>query len=264
MTQTTQATPDKWARFLDDHAPGLTWLAATILEWGELPPFARRAWAVTVSTTRAGEVSALAAIHEETGLCVAAALPDAPPPFLGEADRITRLLGAPEAIDSVFKSVPMLAVRRLPGFTREVSLFDAEPAPPRHPMLRRARRDEWEMLEKLRRESEVDPDLATLPELAGPTQRGMVWVLEGEAGVVGFFRIEGISRRRVQFADACVHPQFRGRGHGSALARSAAHVARHEYARGAVIASYLTEAGERTVTRAGFVRAGTLEDVRLA
>ena len=264
MTQTTQATPDKSARFLDDHAPGLTWLAATILEWAELPPFARRSWAVTVSTTHAGDVSALAAIHEETGLCVAAALPDASPPFLGEPERVTRLLGAPEATAAIFASVPMLAVRRLPGFEREVLLFDGEVAPPRHPMLRRARADEWETLERYRRESDVDPDLATLPELAGPTQRGLVWVLEGEHGVVGFFRIEGVSRRRVQFADLCVLPRFRGRGHGTALLRSAAHVARHEFARGAVTASWLGDAAGRAAKRAGYTRGGTLEDIRLA
>ena len=65
-------------------------------------------------------------------------------------------------------------------------------------MLRKARRDEWETLERFRRESEVDPDPATLPELAGPSQRGLVWVLEGQDGVVGIFRIEGVSRRRVK------------------------------------------------------------------
>ena len=264
VTQSTQATPDRSARFLDDYAPGLTWLAATILEWAELPPFARRVWSVTVSTTRAGEVSALAAIHAESGLCVATALPDAPPPFLGEAQQIRRLLAAPEAIQAIFDGVPMLAVRRLPGFKREVLLFDGEPAPPRHALLRRARADEWQALELFRQESDVDPDPATLPELAGPTQRGLVWVLEGKDGVLGFFRIEGVSRRRVQFADACVHPRHRGHGYGTALLRSAAHVARTEYARGAVLASWLNEAGRRTAARAGFAHSGTLEDVLLA
>jgi ribosomal protein S18 acetylase RimI-like enzyme len=259
---TPQASPDRWAKFIDEHAPGLTWLAATILEWAELPPFARRAWGVTVSTTRAGDVSALAAVHEETGLLVVASVPGAPPPFLGNPDRVKRILGTPEAIETIFQGEPMLAVRRLPGFTREVILFDGEA--PRHPLLRRARDEEWETLERFRAESDVDPDPATLRELAGPVQRGLVWVLEGDTGIVGMFRVEGVSRRRAQLADLCVHPSLRGRGHGAALLRAAAHATRAEYARGAVLAASVSDAGVRAAERAGWTRLGPLDDVRLA
>jgi GNAT superfamily N-acetyltransferase len=158
----------------------------------------------------------------------------------------------------------MLAVRRLPGFRREVLVFDGDSAPARNPMLRRARADEWQNLERFRAESDVDPDPASLAELAGPAQQGLVWVLEGQDGVAGMFRIDGVSRRRVQLADAFVHPSFRGRGLGTSLMKSAAHVARNEYARGAVETAVLTPAADRTAKRAGFVQAGPMEDIRLA
>jgi hypothetical protein len=257
------ASPDRWARFLDEHAPGLTWLAATLLEWAELPPFARKAWRVTASQTRAGDVSGLAALHDETGLLAVAATPDAPPPFLGEPERVTRLLGDSTTLDMVFEGVPMLAVRRLPGFTREVYVFDGDPMP-RDPLLRRAKPDEWEMLERFRREAGADAHPVTPEELAGPTQRGLVWVLEGQHGVAGMFRVEGVSRRRVQIADVCVHALGLARGGGEALLRSAAHVARTEYARGAVVAAGAGETANRAAPGASFTKVGVLDDVRLA
>ena len=256
-------TPERWARFLDQHAPGLTWLAGTLLEWGELPPLARRAWSVTASTTRTGEVNALAAFHEESGQLAVAAAPDSQPPFYGEPERVRRLIGSPEAVETVFVGNPMLIVRRLPGFRRQVFTFDGDGAL-RHPALRRARPDEWQALETFRAESEVEPDPQALEDLAGPAQRGMVYVLEGEGGVAGMFRVEGVSRQRVQFADAFVHPRFRGRGLGAALLRSAAHVARAEYARGAVLTFADAEAGVKTAARAGYTAVGAMEDVRLS
>lgn len=259
----TAASPDRWARFLDEHAPGLTWLGGTLLEWGELPPFARKAWRVSASQTRTGEVNAIAAFHEESGLLAVASGPDAQPPFFDSPDRVQRILGPPSAVETVFAASPMLIVRRLPGFTRQVFVFDGEGAIG-HPMLRRARADEWEALERFRQESDVDPDPQSFVDLAGPAQRGLVYVLEGENGVAGMFRIEGVSRHRVQLADAFIHPSFRGHGLGASLMRSAAHVARSEYARGAVVTVYHTEAGEKTGHRAGYAVAGTMDDVRLA
>jgi GNAT superfamily N-acetyltransferase len=261
MASTT--TPERWARFLDQHAPGLTWLAGTLLEWGELPPLARRAWSVTASTTRTGDVNALAAFHEESGLLVVAGTPDAQPPFYGDPEGVRRVLGAPESVETVFLGNPMLTVRRLPGFSRQVLTFDGDGAI-RHPMLRRARPDEWQALEAFRTESDVERDPDALEDLAGPAQRGLVYVLEGEGGTAGMFRVEGVSRQRVQFADVYVHPSFRGRGLGTALLRSAAHVARSEYARGAVITMHHTAAGEKTGARAGFSAVGFMDDVRLS
>lgn len=258
-----QTSPERWARFLDEYAPGFAWLAATLMEWGELPPLARKAWRVTVSTSRGGDVSALAAMHEETGLLVVASLPGTPPPFLGEADRVTRLLGAPEVLEQVFEAVPMLAVRRLPGFRRDVFVHDGE-APPRHPLLRRAQPEEWEALERFRKESGVDPDPVPPSDLAGPAQRGLVWVLESGSGVAAMFRVEGVSRKRIQVTDICVHPNARGRGLGTAVMRSAAFVAHHEYTRGAVASAVPTDASAKTAARAGFTLAGVVDDVRLA
>jgi ribosomal protein S18 acetylase RimI-like enzyme len=77
------------------------------------------------------------------------------------------------------------------------------------------------------------------------------------------FRIEGIARRRVFVTDVCVHPAARGLGIGTALLRSAAHVVRVEYARGAVLAVPESPATERTALAAGFVPQGILEDVLL-
>src|SRR5205085_10802160 len=153
--------------------------------------------------------------------------------------------------------------RRLPGFRRQVFTCDGDGAL-RHPALRRARPDEWQALETFRAESEVEPDPQALEDLAGPAQRGMVYVLEGEGGVAGMFRVEGVSRQRVQFADAFVHPRFRGRGLGAALLRSAAHVARAEYARGSVLTMAHTAAGEKTGARAGYAAVGFMDDVRLS
>jgi hypothetical protein len=257
------ASPDRWARFLDEHAPGLTWLAATLLEWAELPPFARKAWRVTASMTRAGEVSGLAALHDETGLLAVAATPEAPPPFLGEPERVTRLLGEATTLAMVFEGVPMLAVRRLPGFARDVYVFDGDPMP-RDPLLRRAQPEEWEALEEFRRVAATDANPVTREELAGPAQRGLLWLLEGQHGIDGFFRVEGVSRRRVQITDVCVQPDAVARGVGESLLRSAAHVARAEYARGAVVAAAAGEIADLAAPAADFRKVGVLDDVRLA
>ncbi len=261
MTTAHTSSPDRWARFLEESTPGLSWLAATLLEWGELPPGARRSWRVTVSSTREGDPTALAALHDETGLLVVAAAPGQPPPFLGEPERVKRLLGEPPTLEEVFSGQPMLAVRRLPGFRRRVFLYDYDPPIP-HPALRRARADEWERLDQLRRESAGDADDA--PDLAGPAQSGHLWVIEDERGPVGMFRIEGVSRRRVQMTDVGVHPRARGRGIGTALLRSAAFVARTEYALGGVVTLPDDEAAVRAAERAGFAPGGILDDVRLA
>ena len=263
MTET--GTPERWARFLEQHAPGLTWLAATLLEWGELPPLARKSWRVTVHTSRAGEVSGIAALHAESGLLALASLPELPPPFLGEPESVKRLLGAPETLDQVFSAQPMLLLRRLPGFRRQVFLFDDE-APPRHPALVRAGAGAWDELEEFRREAAGSDDPVTPPELAGPVQRGLVWVLANESGkgAGAMFRVEGVARRRVQITDACVAPALRGQGIGAALLRSAANIARTEYTRGAVIAVAVDDVAERTALRAGYTPVGFLDDVRLA
>lgn len=260
---TTVGTPEKWARFLEENAPGLTWLAATLLEWGELPPFARRSWRVTVQTSRAGDVEGLGALHEETGLCVIAARAGLQAPFLGDADKVRRLLGAPESLDPVFKDQPMLLIRRLPGFRRQVFTYDGE-APARHPALQRASANAAEELEEFRKAADGNMDAVTPPELAGPVQRGLVWVLKGDSGPRAMFRIEGIARRRVQITDACVHPDFRGEGLGAAVLRSAASVARTEYARGAALAVPVGEGADATARRAEFTPAGFLDDVRLS
>ncbi len=258
------ASPDRWALFLDDHVPGLTWLAATLREWGELPPGARRTWRVTVSASRQGDVSALAALHEETGLLAVAALPGYPPPFLGAPDDVTRVIGSHETVDAVFAQQPYFAVRRLPGYQRSVVVFDGEP-PARPQGLRVARDDEWQLLETLRSESDVLPDLEDAVDLAGPCQAGVVWVLTYADDVPkAFFRVEGVSSRRIQVTDACVHPSARRHGLGAALLRSAANVGRTEYARGVVLAMPAHEAADRTATRAGYECVGLLDDVRLA
>ena len=258
------ARPDRWALFLDDHVPGLTWLAATLREWAELPPGARRIWRVTVSASRAGDVTALAALHEETGLLAVAALPGQPPPFLGAPDDVTRVIGSHETVESVFREQPYFAVRRLPGFQRSVVVFDRDP-PPRPQGLRVARDDEWQALEKLRAESEGLADPGDAVELAGPCQAGLVWVIAFADDVPkALFRVEGVSSRRIQVTDACVHPSARTRGLGTALLRSAANVARTEFARGVVLAVPADEAADRTAKRAGYDRVGLLDDVRLA
>lgn len=263
MTQLA-ASPDRWALFLDDHVPGLTWLAATLREWGELPPGARRTWRVTVSASRSGDVSAIAALHEESGLLAVAALPGQPPPFLGSPDDVTRVIGSHETVEAVFAGQPYFAVRRLPGFQRSVVVFDKDP-PPRPQGLRVARDDEWQALERLRLESDGLADPKDAVDLAGPCQAGVVWVLTYADDVPkALFRVEGVSSRRIQVTDACVHPSVRGRGLGAALLRAAANVARTEYARGVVLAVPADEPADRTAKAAGYERAGLLDDVRLA
>lgn len=257
------ASPERWARFLDDHVPGLTWLAATLREWGELPPGARRTWRVTVSASRAGDVSALAALNEDTGLLAVASLADQPPPFLGTPEVVRRVIGAHETVEQVFAQQPYFAVRRLPGFQRSVVVFDAD-APSRPPGLRVARDGEWQALERLRHEADGVADEADVVDLAGPSQAGLVWVLTVGDVPKALFRVEGVSRRRVQVTDACVHPSARGGGLGAALLRGAANVARTEFARGVVLSVRADEAADRTAIRAGYQRVAIMDDVRLA
>jgi GNAT superfamily N-acetyltransferase len=260
---TTAASPERWAAFLEDHVPGLTWLAATLREWAELPPGARRTWRVTASASRTGEVGALAALHEADGLLAVAATPGFPPPFLGTPETVRRLIGEPDTVEAVFAAEPWLAVRRLPGVRRSVVVFDGD-APPRPAGLRTARDDEWEILERMRRESDLAPDLAGAADLAGPCQAGLVWTLTVADLPQAMFRVEGVSRRRVQVTDACVHPSARGRGLGAALLRGAASVARSEYARGIVLAMPEDEPADRTAVRAGYRRVGLLDDIGLS
>lgn len=263
MTQIATG-PERWAAFLDDHVPGLTWLAATLREWGELPPGARKTWRVTVSASRSGDVSALAAMHEESGLLAVAALPDQPPPFLGAPDDVTRVIGAHDTVDTVFRQQPYFAVRRLPGFQRTVVVFDGE-STPRPQGLRVARDDEWQTLEELRRVAEGAPDPQDAVDLAGPAQAGLVWVLAHADDVPkAMFRVEGISRRRIQVTDVCVHPAARHRGLGTTMLRAAANVARSEFARGIVIAVPSSDIADKMAKRVGYETVGLLDDVRLA
>lgn len=258
------ATPERWALFLDEHVPGLTWLAATLREWGELPPGARRTWRVTVSASRSGDVSALAAMHEESGLLAVAALPGHPPPFLGAPDQVSRVIGAHETVEAVFQQQPFFAVRRLPGIQRSVIVFDGEPAA-RPKGFRLARDAEWQALEALRLEADGVEDPRDAVDLSGPAQAGSVWVLTYADDVPkAMFRVEGVSSRRIQVTDACVHPSARRKGLGAALLRAAANVGRTEYARGVVLAVPDDEPSQRTARRAGFEGVSLLDDVRLA
>jgi GNAT superfamily N-acetyltransferase len=253
--------PERWVRFLENVSPGLTWLAATLLEWAELPPAARRAWRVTVQGTRDGEVDGLAALHEESGILAVACVPPRPPPFLVEPETVRRLLGTPEAVDAALSDIPMLRLRRGAGVRRSVHVYDGEGARP-HPALRRAEPGSEAELGQLRADA-GDPVLSPAAgDLVSAVQRGAVWVLSRAEGIVAMFRIEGVARRRVQVADACVRPDARGRGLGTAILESAAFVSRREYSRGCVVAVPAAEAAERTVVRAGFTRVGELEDVR--
>ena len=260
---TTQNTTDRWARFLEDHAPGLTWLAATLLEWSELPPAAQRSWRVTVATTSGGDVAAIAAFHAESGVLAVAADRDAAPPVLAKPETVRRVVGTPGAVEAVFTALPMLAVRRLPGYRRLVMMHTA-PHVERPAGLRKARPDESEELDHLREQAEVDVDPVAPADVSGATKRGLVWVLEREVGIVGMFRVEGLARRRVQIADVCVPPPVRRQGIGTALMRAAAGVARTEYAGEAVMTILPGEAAERTARRAGYVVVGEEDDVRLA
>jgi ribosomal protein S18 acetylase RimI-like enzyme len=260
---TTSISPERWVRFLEECAPGLTWLGSTLLEWAEMPPAARRAWRVTVQESRAGDVASLAALHEATGLLALAALPDVPPPFLAEPERVARLVGATGTVEAVFAAAPHLLARRVPGARRLVYTYEAD-APTPNLSLVRAPPGSWEDLERMREMSEGEVDPLTPPELMGPARQGLVWLLIEEGSIAGMFRVEGVGRRRVQVTDVCVHPAFRGRGIGTALLRAAAHVARTEYARGVVVAVPESEAAARTAERAGYTPHEVLEDVWLA
>lgn len=265
----TLNSPDRWARFLEDHAPGLTWLASTLLEWADLPPGARRAWLVTAQATRAGDVEALAALHEASGLLAVAALPGTPPPLFGEPERVRRVVGSPETVEATLTSVPVLMLRRGPGERRLVFVHDAEVAPPRHPDVQRARpgvEDSAEALRSLAGEGSagfLDTDLR------GDVLRGSLFTLEQASSgrdrrLLGLFRVDGVARRRIHVVDACIHPDAREDGLGSALLSSAAAVARTEYARGCVVTTPASDAAERTALRAGFTPAGLLDDIRFA
>lgn len=261
---TVHNSPERWARFLEDHAPGLTWLASTLLEWAELPPGARRAWLVTAQATRAGDVEALAALHEASGLLAVAAKPGHPPPLFGESDRVHRLVGTPDTVEAVMASVPVLMLRRGPGVRSDVFTFDAETPPKRHPTLRRAEPGREAAVTALLDVASEGGGGVLDADVGGDLQRGALWTLERADGPVGLFRVAGVARRRIQVVDACVHPAARARGLGTALLQSVAHVARHEYARGAVVTAPASEAAQRTAARAGFTLAGALEDVRFA
>jgi GNAT superfamily N-acetyltransferase len=260
---TTSISPERWVRFLEECAPGLTWLGATLLEWAEMPPAARKAWHVTVQESRGGDVASLAALHDATGLLLLAALPDVPPPFLAEPEHVARLVGATQSVEAVFTAAPHLLARRMPGTRRLVYTYESD-APTPNLSLVRAPPGSWEDLERMREMSEGDPEALTPPELMGPARQGLVWLLIEEGSIAGMFRVEGVGRRRVQLTDVCVHPAFRGRGVGTALLRAAAHVARTEYARGVVLAFPESEAGAKTAERAGYTPHEVLEDIWLA
>lgn len=259
----TSSSPERWTRFLEEHTPGLTWLGATLLEWAEMPPAARRAWRVTVQESRSGEVTSLAALHDATGLLVLASLPDVPPPFLAEADRVVRVVGTTATVEAMFAESPHLLARRLPGTRRLVYTYDLD-APTPHVSLVRAPPGAWEDLERFRETSDGEPDPLTTPDLMGPAQQGLVWILVEEESIAGMFRIEGVGRRRVHVTDVCVYPTFREHGLGAALLRSAAHVARVHYARGTAIAVPESEAAARTAARAGYAPHEVIEDIRLS
>lgn len=258
-----QTSAERWARFLEDQAPGLTWLAATLLEWSELPPGARRAWTVTIQASRAGEVSSLVAMHEETGVLAVAAVPGAPPPLFGEPSRVRRVLGTPEAVEALVAQVPELLLRRGPGVRRSVFVFDGEPRR-RYPSVRRAPVTAVDALERFRARAGGDALSMTSGDLLGPVNQGHVWELLRENATAGMFRIEAVAARRVQVSDVCVDPALRGKGLGRALLESAASVARTEYARGCVVAAPADEVSERTARGAGFAPAGSVEDVQFA
>ncbi len=257
-------SPERWARFIEDHAPGLTWLASTLLEWAELPPGARRAWLVTAQATRAGEVEALAALHEGTGLLAIAAKSGTPPPLFGESDRVRRIVGSPETVEAMLNSVPVLMLRRGPGVRRLVFVYDGENPPKRHPALRRAEPGSEPALDALRKLATEGGEGVLEADLAGGVQQGALWAVQRASGPVAMFRVEAVARRRIQVVDVCVHPDERERGLGTALLQSAAAIARAEYARGCVVTAPAAEAAERTAARSGFTPAGMLEDVTFA
>lgn len=257
------SSAERWARFLEEHAPGLTWLAATLLEWSELPPGARRAWTVTIQAARSGEVSSLVAMQEETGVLAVAAMPDAPPPLFGEPSRVRRALGAPETLEALVAQVPELLLRRGPGVRRSVFVYDGEPRR-RYPSVRRAAVTAVDALERFRARAGGEWMSMTAGDLLGPVNQGHVFELVRENETAGMFRVEAIAARRVQVADVCIDPDLRGRGLGRALLESAAAVARSEYARGCVVAVPAEEVAERTARGAGFVAAGTIEDLEFA
>ena len=218
---------------------------------------------MTVSTSSGGDVNALSAFHAESGVLAVAAIPGVPAPVLAKPEAVRRIVGEPAVVEGVFAALPMLAVRRLPGY-RRVVMMHSGPEPDRPRGLRKARADEWEELDRLRNEAELDADPVAPADVSGATKRGLVWVLEREVGIVGMFRVEGLARRRVQIADVCVPPPVRRQGIGTALMRAAASVARTEYAGEAVTTILPGEAAEGTATRAGYVVVGEEDDVRLA
>jgi GNAT superfamily N-acetyltransferase len=259
---TAPATPERWARLVDERSPGLTWLAATLLEWSALLPAERRSWRVTSSAARGGAIQAMAALHEERGLMAIVSQPDAPTPFFGLPENVQRVLGDPAALEATMAAVPELESRRLLSVRRTVHVALGH-LRARDPGLRRARDAEVADLEALRVDSGADPDPMQPVDLGWATLRGHVWVLEDETGLLGMFRVDGASLRHVQIADLVVPPSQRGRGHGTRLARAAAQVAREEFARDAVLAVIEGVAPRATLRSAGFQELGALDDVRL-
>jgi ribosomal protein S18 acetylase RimI-like enzyme len=216
---------------------------------------------VSAQGTRSGELESLAAVHEANGTLAIAAVPGASAPFLGTPDRVRRIVGAREVVESLLDQSPVLRLRRGAGVEREVFVFDGDP-PRRPPGVERAKLESWEALELLRSTSVNDVETLTPSDMASTIQRGHVWVLNHGGTPVGLFRIEGIGQRRIQVTDLCVHPKFRGQGLGTALLEAAASIAKGEFSRGCVVAEVAHESGERAARRAGFASIGMLEDVQ--
>jgi GNAT superfamily N-acetyltransferase len=256
------ATPERWARLIDERSPGLTWLAATLLEWSALLPAERRSWRVTAAASRGGAVQSLAAFHDERGILAVVAAPDVPPPFFGLPDAVRRLLGEPAAIEAVIASVPELEARIASTTRRTVHVAIGDPGP-RDAGTRRARDEEVDVLERLRRESGGEEDPMAPVDLAAAALRGQLWALEENGVLLGTFRVEGASLRHVQVSDLIVPPGLRGRGLGTRLVRAAAQVAREEFTGQAVMAVPEGTRARNTLHGGGYLETGALDDVRL-
>jgi ribosomal protein S18 acetylase RimI-like enzyme len=260
-TSASSATPERWARLIDERSPGLTWLASTLLEWSALLPAARRSWHVTAAASRGGAVQSLAAFHDELGILCVVSAPDVPAPFFGMPDAVRRLVGEPVAVDALVASVPELEPRIAQRTRRSVHVALGDGGG-RDPAARRARDEEIEVVERLRRESGGDPDPMSPVDLAAAALRGNLWVLEENGVLLGTFRVDGASLRHVQVADAIVPPTLRGRGLGTRLVRAAAKVAREEYAGQAVVEVPEGGRARRALDGGGFLETGALDDVR--
>lgn len=258
---TSSATPERWARLIDDRSPGLTWLAATLLQWSALLAAERRSWRVTATAVRGGKIQALAALHEDTGVLALVAEPEAPTPFFGLPDAVRRVMGDPEVVLRALDAVPELEARRTLSVRRSVHVA-TESAEAADAEVRRARDEEVNGIEHLLFEGGADPDPMDPVDLTSVVNRGDLWVLTSGPAVVGSFRVAGHSLRHVQIEDLVVKAALRGQGLDTRLARAAAHVARREYAGTAVAAVPESEAARRAFASAGWAQTGTLEDVR--